>query len=78
MIDLTLASAFTLYLGLTLLVILSIWLYSHSQSRKKKPLPTEQALFTCEYCHFVYLADNAKTLNRCPQCNLFNKENHYH
>ncbi len=77
MIELTLSTALTLYLFLTLFVVFGIWGYSHYVDRKKKSLPTEQVLCICEYCHYTYLEDIVSKVNQCPQCRLFNKQNHY-
>lgn len=78
MIELTFNTLFILYLGLTLTSVLGIWIFSHYQTRHKTILSTEQDLRICEYCHFAYVEDSVKHLNRCPQCGLFNKNNTYH
>jgi ribosomal protein L37AE/L43A len=77
MIELNFTTAFMLYLGITLLSILGIWIFSHYRTKKQIIFSTEHALFVCEYCHFAYLEENIKELNKCPQCNLFNKQNQY-
>ncbi len=77
MIELSFTTAFMLYLGITLTFVLGIWIYSHYRTRRQTIFSCEKALFVCEYCHFAYLEENIKELNRCPQCGLFNKQNHY-
>ena len=77
MIELTFNTLFILYLSLTLIVVLGIWIYSHYKVRRRAFFSTERALCICEYCHFAYVEDRNKQLNRCPQCGLFNKENTY-
>ncbi len=77
MIELTFNTLFILYLSLTLATVLGIWIYSHYRMRRRSIFTTEKALFICEYCHFAYLEDSVKQLNRCPQCDLFNKQNAY-
>lgn len=77
MIELTFNSFFILYLSMTLAFILSIWLYSHYTRKRKIFFQTEKALYICEYCHFVYLAETTQVGTRCPQCSLFNKQNFY-
>ncbi|WP_042282419.1 hypothetical protein [Candidatus Protochlamydia sp. R18] len=77
MIELNFTTAFMLYLGVTISALLGTWVYSHYRTRKQTIFSTEQSLFVCEYCHFAYLEENIKELNRCPQCNLFNKQNYY-
>jgi hypothetical protein len=77
MIELTFNTMFMLYLGGTLAIILGIWLYSHYRMRRRIFFPIEQDLFICEYCHFAYIEESVKHLNRCPQCGLYNKHNTY-
>jgi hypothetical protein len=77
MIELTFNTVFILYLCLTLVVVLGIWIYSHYRMRGRIYFTTEKALFICEYCHYAYVEDSAKKLNRCPQCGLYNKQNTY-
>ena len=75
MITLSTTTATMLYLCLTLIVLLGLWTYQHYCSRKKKINVSEQELFVCEYCLFAYLADQSKSVNRCPQCLSYNKDN---
>jgi hypothetical protein len=77
MIELTFNALFIIYLGLTLTVVLLIWIFSHYRQRQRIFFPIEKILFICEYCHFTYVEKSAKSINRCPQCGLINKENHF-
>ena len=77
MIELTFNTFFILYLALTLIIVLGIWIYSHYRMKRRTFFTTEKALFICEYCHFAYLEESVKELNRCPQCSLYNKHNSY-
>jgi len=77
MIELTFNTLFILYLSITLMTVLGLWIYSHYRMRRRAIYTVEKALFICEYCHFAYVEESAKQLNRCPQCGLFNKENNY-
>lgn len=77
MIQVSFTTAFMLYLGMTLLAVLGIWIFSHYKTRKRSYYSDEQALFVCEFCHYAYLEDSAQELNRCPQCGLINKKNQY-
>lgn len=77
MIELTFNTLFILYLSVTLAAVLGIWIYSHYRLKRRTFFTTEKALFICEYCHFAYVEDSVKKLNRCPQCGLFNKQNTY-
>jgi uncharacterized paraquat-inducible protein A len=73
MIELTPATAFMLYLLVTLFVLLGLWIFQHYQKRHTSIIPVEKALRTCEFCHFAYLAEDSKAVSRCPCCQSFNK-----
>jgi uncharacterized paraquat-inducible protein A len=75
MIELSANTAFMLYLGMTLAVLLGIWTWQSYDSRRNKSISLEQELFVCEYCHFAYLEEGIKEVTRCPQCQSFNKHN---
>lgn len=77
MIELTFNTALMLYLSLTLFAVLGVWGYSHYHFQRKKIISAEKTLFICEYCHCAYLAESLRNVNRCPQCNSFNKDNNY-
>ena len=75
MIEVSPITAMMLYLGLTLSVLLSIWVIQHYRSRRKKIILADQELFVCEYCHFTYLDGRSKKVTKCPQCQAYNKNN---
>lgn len=77
MIILSPNAAVTIYLGMTLLLLLGLWGYQHYKSRQKKIISSEQELYMCEYCHYVYLENQIKEINKCPQCQSFNQKNLY-
>ncbi len=72
MIELSPTTALMLYLGFTLVCLLSAWLYHHFRSRNKCILPSAQDLHVCEFCSFAYLDTGAKKITRCPRCQSFN------
>lgn len=73
MIELTSATAIMLYLCLTLMALMGIWLDHHYRSRRKKVIISEHTLFVCEYCSFAYLSDIGSKVTLCPQCHCYNK-----
>lgn len=77
MITVSTTTAMMLYLCLTLVVLLGLWTYQHYRLRTKKIEITEQELFVCEYCLFVYLEEKTKNVTQCPQCQSYNKNNNY-
>lgn len=72
MIELSPTTALMLYLALTLVAILGIWVYSHYSSRKRTFMPMEKELIVCEFCLFAYLDVGAKKITKCPRCESFN------
>ncbi len=74
MIEIAPDTAFLLYIGLMLLLLLGTWTYHLYRSSKRKLVLTEYELSVCEYCHFAYLATRGDKLSRCPQCKALNKE----
>ncbi len=73
MIELAPHTAVMIYLGLTILAMLSIWLASHFRLRKKSVVTSKQKLVTCEYCSQVYLAAIEKRISKCPICTSYNE-----
>jgi ribosomal protein L37AE/L43A len=73
MIELSPTTALMLYLGMTLSVLLGLWIFQHYRYRHKKILSSEKELFICEYCHFAYLDEGTKKITHCPQCQSYNK-----
>lgn len=77
MIELSSSTAFMLYLFLTLTTVLGLWIFQHYGQSKKRIVPEEKNLHICEYCHFAYLEEELIDVNKCPQCNSYNKHNKY-
>jgi len=77
MIEMTFNTLFLLYLSVTVSMVFGIWIYSHYRTRRRTFFPEEKSLCVCEYCHYAYVEDSIKPLNKCPQCGLFNKHNSF-
>jgi uncharacterized paraquat-inducible protein A len=73
MIALSFNTAFMLYLGFTLVILLAFWGYNHFRDRKRVIVTHEQKLIVCEFCHFAFLDKSFKDVNQCPQCHSFVK-----
>ncbi|MDP1834539.1 MAG: hypothetical protein Q8K75_01290 [Chlamydiales bacterium] len=73
MIELSPDTAFLLYLGCTLVVLLGTWTYHVFRAGRRKLIIQEHQLQTCEYCAFAYLATRGVQISRCPQCKSLNK-----
>lgn len=70
-------TAFLLYLAFSLSALLIFWALQKYKERHRTVLPSESDLYVCEYCHFAYVEKRHHTVNQCPQCHSFNKENTY-
>ncbi len=54
------------------LSLIGLW---YEQRRKRfEPEPTEDHIFRCEKCAFVYTDDPDVERSRCPQCGTMNEE----
>lgn len=73
MITLSSTTALMLYLGITLISLLGIWIASHYYSRNRRFMPPEKKLIVCEFCLFAYLDISAKQITQCPRCDSYNK-----
>jgi predicted Zn-ribbon and HTH transcriptional regulator len=50
----------------------AITLYSEMHRKRFEPRPTEDHIFRCEKCAFVYTDDADVDRSRCPQCGTVN------
>ena len=73
MIDIKQTDAFMIYLGIFLLIVISLWVY---QAATKVFYQYSQCknIFTCEYCGADYLLDSSKQISKCPECKSYNEE----
>jgi ribosomal protein L37AE/L43A len=74
MIELAPTTACMLYLGMTLLVLLGLWLSQHYKTRRSQFFPQERLLHKCEFCHYAYLDEQSKNITKCPRCGSYNKQ----
>jgi len=47
-------------------------IYSEHRRRRFEPTPSEDHIFRCEKCSFVYTDDSDVERSRCPQCGTLN------
>ena len=74
MIELSSSTALMIYLGMTVAILLGLWISSHYCTRRRSVMPLEKELTICEFCHYAYLDAGATTVTRCPRCSNFNKK----
>ncbi len=51
----------------------AVAIYSELRRRRFEPTPTEDNIFRCEQCRFVYTDDPDVDRSRCPQCGQMNE-----
>lgn len=73
MIAINAVTACVLYLGVTLAILLALWVSQHLKSRRRRVRAVFQELATCEYCQTAYLMEVGRPLSRCPSCHSFNR-----
>ena len=61
-----------LYLVSLLAGLSALGLYSEFRRKRFEPTPSEDRIFRCEKCAFVYTDDADVERSRCPQCGVSN------
>ena len=60
-----------LYLGVTLLILLILWIYHNYKASRKDLFLADKTLHHCEYCLCAYLDEPGKKITQCPQCKSY-------
>ena len=60
------------YVVVLLAALLLVAIYSEHRRRRFEPAPSEDNIFRCETCGFVYTDDSDVERSRCPQCGTLN------
>jgi rubrerythrin len=63
-----------LYVVLTLGALTLVVIYHELRRKRFEPRPTEDHIFRCAKCSFVYTDDHDVELSRCPHCGAMNEE----
>jgi len=61
------------YVVSLLAALSAVALYSDFRRKRFEPLPSEDRIFRCEKCAFVYTDDADVDRSRCPQCGTANE-----
>jgi rubrerythrin len=61
------------YVVVLLAAISAVAIYSEHRRRRFEPTPSEDNIFRCEKCGFVYTDDRDVERSRCPQCGTSNQ-----
>lgn len=62
-----------IYVFAVLAALAAVAVYSERRARSFKPTPTEDQVFRCKKCGFVYTDDADVDRSRCPQCGRQNE-----
>ena len=57
----------------TLVALVVVVISSELRSRRFEPTATQDRIFRCKKCAFVYTDDPDADLSRCPQCGRMNE-----
>ena len=61
------------YVVSLLATLSALALYSELRRKRFEPTPSEDRIFRCEKCAFVYTDDADVERSRCPQCGTLNE-----
>ena len=68
----TISQLLTGYVVVTLAVICLAGIYYEQRRKRFHPTPSNDHIFRCEKCGFVYTDHPDVDQSRCPQCGTFN------
>ena len=60
------------YVVVLLAALSAVAIYFEHRRRRFEPTPSEDHIFRCEKCSFVYTDDGDVERSRCPQCGTLN------
>lgn len=61
------------YVGLLLGAVVVLTVLEYMRRRRFEPQPSQDTLFRCRQCGFVYTDDPDVDLSKCPQCGAMNE-----
>jgi len=73
MIELDIATAVAIYLFLTVVGLLVLWLVFDRQTKPRQYTSEKRSIWQCEICTFTYVDSQHDIISRCPQCGSYNK-----
>lgn len=69
---LTLSELLFSYVAVLLTALTLVGLYSEFRRRRFEPLRSDDNIFRCEQCAYVYTDDPNVERSRCPHCSAMN------
>jgi hypothetical protein len=69
----TIPTLIEIYVTLALAGLLGLWIFSEMRRRRFGPSHSEDRIFRCAKCGFVYTDDPDVDRSRCSQCGKLNE-----
>ena len=66
-------SLITIYVTLALGTLIGVWIFSEMRRRRFGPTHSEDRIFRCKNCGYVYTDDPDVDRSRCTQCGRLNE-----
>jgi len=73
MIELDISTAVALYLLMTVVSLLLLWLFFDREAKPKQYVSEKKSIWQCEVCLQAYVDSNHDVISKCPRCGSFNK-----
>jgi len=73
MIELDITAAIALYIFLTVVGVLSLWLFLDREPKSKRYTSAKKSIWQCEICTFTYVDSQHEVISKCPHCGSFNE-----
>jgi transposase-like protein len=67
------AALIVIYVTLSLIALLCLWIFSEMRRRRFGPTRSDDRIFRCKNCGYVYTDDADVDRSRCSQCGKLNQ-----
>lgn len=73
MIELDISTAVAIYLFLSVIGLLFLWIFFDREKKPRQYTSDKKAVWQCEVCTFTYVDSQHDVISKCPQCGSYNK-----
>ncbi|MBU1852476.1 MAG: hypothetical protein KJ957_00340 [Candidatus Omnitrophica bacterium] len=74
MIKIEFSLAIAVYLGLTVGLILLVWIYFEKRKTLESFYSENRFFWQCSICTYVYIDSMHNLISQCPRCGSYNKK----
>jgi protein-arginine kinase activator protein McsA len=67
------ATLIVIFVTLSLIALLGLWIFSEMRRRRFGPTHSQDKIFRCKNCGYVYTDDADVDRSRCSQCGKLNE-----